>query len=43
MSERCLFGGDTQAQGTDHEDAVGLVGFAGRDFQIEVQAFGLRR
>jgi len=33
----------TSAQGTDHEDAVGLVGFAGGDFQIEDQAFGLRR
>ncbi len=31
------------AQGTDHEDTVGLVGFAGGDFKIEDQAFGLRR
>jgi len=31
------------AHGTDHEDAAGLVGFAGGDFQIEDQAFGLRR
>ncbi len=31
------------AQGTDHEDAVGLARCTGCNFQIEDQAFGLRR
>jgi thymidine phosphorylase len=37
------FGAAVGAQGTDHEDPVGFIGFAGGDFEIEDQVFGLRR
>ena len=37
------FGSRVGAQGADHEDSIGLISCAGSYFEIEDQAFGLRR
>ena len=37
------FGSRVGAQGADHEDSIGLISCAGSNFEIEDQAFGLRR